>query len=89
MKVSLASSAGDSYCWNYATDISIAIMQVPTSVAVMQVLRFYSNYVGGTFSYTYVGGSFCCSFEGDCSVSVMQLEVSATLMQVKIFAANM
>ena len=25
--------------------VSIAIKQVPTSVAIMQVLRFYSNYV--------------------------------------------
>ena len=43
-----------------------AIMQVPTSVATMQVLRFYCNYVGDTFCCTYGGGFFCCSYEGDC-----------------------
>ena len=37
-------------------------MQVPRSVAIMQVLRFYCNYVGGTFSYSYVDGSFCCDY---------------------------
>ena len=45
--------------------LSIAIMQV-TSVAIMQVLRFYYNYAGGTFCYSYVGGSFCCNYPGDC-----------------------
>ena len=38
--------------------LSIAIMQVPTSVAVMQVLKFYCSYVGGTLHYHYVGGPF-------------------------------
>ena len=33
---------------------SIAILQVTTSVAIMQVLMFYCNYVGGTFCDTYV-----------------------------------
>ena len=41
-------------------------MQVPTSVAIMPVLRFYCNFFGDTFCYTYVGGSFCCSYKGDC-----------------------
>ena len=30
--------------------LSIAIMQVPMSVAITQFLRFYCNYVGGTFA---------------------------------------
>ena len=42
-----------------------SILQVTTSVAIMQILKFYCNYVGGTFCYFYVGGSFCCSYEGD------------------------
>ena len=46
--------------------LSIAIMQVLTSSAIIHVLVFYCNYVGGTFCNTYVGGSFCCSYEGDC-----------------------
>ena len=67
MKVSVVNSAGGSLCWNYATmTLPIAIMQVPTSVAIMQFLRFYCNYVGGFFCYIYVGGSFCCNYAGDC-----------------------
>ena len=46
--------------------LSIPIMQGPTSVTIIQVLRFYCNYIGGTFCYTYVCRSFCCSDEGDC-----------------------
>ena len=47
-------------------------MQVPTSAAIMKVLMFYCNYVGGTFCDTY--GSFCCSYEGDTlSLAIMQL----------------
>ena len=67
--------------------LSIAIMQVPTSVAIMQVLKFYCSCVGAC--YTYVGGSFCCNDAGDCFCCNLQLEVSAAFMQVKVFAANM
>ena len=42
--------------------LSKAIMQVPTSVAIMLILRFYCDYVGGTFHQNYVGGSFCCNY---------------------------
>ena len=34
--------------------LSIAIMLVPTSVAVMQVLKSYCDYVGGNFCFTYL-----------------------------------
>ena len=68
--------------------LSIAIMQVPTSVAVMHVLKFYSNYVGGTFCYTYIDGSFCCNDAGDCFCCSLQLEVSAAFMEVKVFVGN-
>ena len=70
--------------------LSIAIMQVPTSVAIMQVLKLCCNYVGGTFfCCTYVGKYFCCIYEMflltsmTVSVAIMQLEISATLMEVK------
>ena len=68
----------------------MAIMQVSTSVAFLQVLRFYCNYVCGTFysCYTYVGGHFSCSYKATVSVAIMQLEVSATLTRVKVSAAN-
>ena len=52
--------------------LSIAIIQVPMSVAIMQFLRFYCNYVVGTLCYIYVGDSF--------SVAIIQLEVSAAFM---------
>ena len=52
-EISVVNPASGSFCWNYATD---AIMQVPTSFAIMQVLGFYHNYAGSTFCYTYVGG---------------------------------
>ena len=54
----------------------------------MQVLKFYCNYVSGTFYYTYVSGSFCCNDAGDCFCSNLQLEVSAAFIQLKVFAAN-
>ena len=44
-------------------------MQVPTSVTIMQVLRFCCNYVGGTFCYTHVGGSFFAVTKVTVSVS--------------------
>ena len=57
VKVSVVNSAGTTQLTLYA---------VVTSVAVMQVLRVYCNYVGGTFRCDYVGGSFCCNYSGDC-----------------------
>ena len=70
--------------------LSIAIMLVPTSVAIMRFLRFCCNYVGGTLYYIYIGGSFCCNFmQVTVSVAIMQLEVSSAFMQVKVSAANM
>ena len=70
--------------------LSKVIMQVPTPVAIMQVLRFYCNYVGCTFRYIYIGGSFCSNYACvTVSVAIMQLEVFAAFMQVKVSAANM
>ena len=63
----------------------IAIMQVPTSVAIMQFLRFYCNYVGGTFCYIYFGGFFFVAImQVTVSVEIMQLEVSAPVLQVSV-----
>ena len=53
-------------------------------VAIMQVLRFYCSYAGGTFCYSYVGGCFCCNYQGTVSIAIMQLEVSAALVQVTV-----
>ena len=46
--------------------VSVGTIQLTLSIAIMQVLSFYCNYVGGIFCYTYVDGSFCCSYESDC-----------------------
>ena len=51
-------------------------------------MRFYCNYVGGTFCYTYVGGSFDAIMQVTVSVASMHLEVSAALMQVIISPLN-
>ena len=67
--------------------LSITVMQVPTSVAIMQFLRLYCNYVGGTFCYIYVD-LFVAIVQVTVSVVIMQLEVSAAFMQVKVFAAK-
>ena len=64
VKISVLNSGGGSFCWNCAFD-TIAIMKV-TSVAIIQVLRFYCNYSGGAFCYSYAGGYFCCNHAGDC-----------------------
>ena len=71
--------------------LSMAIMQVPTSVAIMQVLMFYCDYIGGTFCDTYVMlvNIFVAVMKVTVSDAIMQLEVSATLMPLKISAVNM
>ena len=58
----------------------MAIMQVATSVTIMQDLRFYYNYADGTFYHSYVGGSFFVIRHVTVSVAIVQLEVSAALM---------
>ena len=69
--------------------LSLAIMQVPTSVAITQVLMFYLNYVSGTFCDTLLVDLFFAVMKVTVSVAVLQLEVSVTLKPVKISAANM
>ena len=56
--------------------LSIAIMQVPTSVAIMQVLRFYCNYVGGTSGTLILVGLF---------LSVTKVTVSIAINAVRSF----
>ena len=76
MKVSVVNSAGDSFCWNYASDtfhvcciyagfevvLFVTAMLVDLSVAIRQVT---------------------------VSVAIMQLEVSAAHMQVTVSPAKM
>ena len=45
-------------------------MEVPTSVAIMQVLKFYCSYVGGTF---------CTLTLVDLFVAMMQVTVSVAV----------
>ena len=65
-------------------------MQVTTSVAIMQVLRLYCNYAGGTLSIIVilVDLSFA-TMHVTVSVAIIQLEVSSALMQVTVSASNM
>ena len=66
------------YCNCIAIVLQLCCRCIATYVAIMQVLKFYCNYEGGTFYFTYVGNdagdSFCCN---------LLLEVSAAFMQVK------
>ena len=69
--------------------LSIAIMQEPTYVAIIQVLRFYYNFIGGTFCCTSAVNLFLAVTKVTVSVTITQLKVSTTLMQVKVSAENM
>ena len=82
VKVFVVNSAAVSFCWNLQPTLSIAIMQLPTSVAIIQVLRFYCNYIGGTFCCTYVCGLLVAVMKVTVSVAFMQWEVSATLFEI-------
>ena len=68
---------------------SITIIQVTISVAIMQILKFYSNYAGSTLCRSYAGGSFCCNHTGDCFYCNFAVKVSAALMHVTVSTANM
>ena len=49
-------------------------MQVPTSVAIIQVLMFYWNYVVGLFCCSYEGDYFCCNYavRGFCNTYISE-----------------
>ena len=59
------------------------------SIAIMQFLRCYCNYVGGTFFYIMLVDLFVAIMQVTVSVAIMHLEVSAAFKQVKVSAANM
>ena len=68
---------------------TVAIIQVVTSVAVMQALRLYYSYADGTFCYSYVGGSSCCSHLCDCFCwNYLVRSWSSNYMQVTFSALN-
>ena len=70
--------------------LSIAIIQVHTSVAFVQFLRFYCNYVGVVLSATFILVEFFISImQVTVPVEIIQLEVSVPFMEVKVSAANM
>ena len=72
MKDSVVNSAGGSFCWNYATETFMAIMQVTTSVEFMQVSWWY----------------FVTGMLVDRSVAIMQVTVSVAIMQLQVFPAH-
>ena len=60
-------------------------MQV-TPVTIMQVLRLYCNYAGGTFIAVMLVDLSFAIMHVTISVAFIQLEVSAALMQVTVSA---
>ena len=77
--------------------LSTAIIQVTTSAAIMQVLRFDHNYAGDYFCWNYAVKSFRSSYVGNSSAAnvwvtifilIMQVEVSVSIMQVAFSAVN-
>ena len=69
---------------------TVAIMEVVTSVAVMQALGPYYSYADGTFCYSYVGGSSCCNHLCDCFCWNYSVRIlSSNYMQVTVSAFNM
>ena len=71
MKVSIFSSAVGSFCWNYATDTFYSNYAGANFFAIMQVSKFYCNYVGGT--------------KLEVSAAFMQVKVFAANMWVTNF----
>ena len=70
--------------------LSIAIMQVPTSVEIVQALRFYCNFMLVVLSATVMFVDLPVAImHVAVSVAIMQLEVSTAFMQMKVFAADM
>ena len=67
--------------------IPIAITQVPTSVAIMQVLRFYCNFQVVLSTKIMLVDHFVAIMQVTVSVAIMQLEVSAAF--AKVSTANM
>ena len=80
MKASVVNSAGDSFCWNYATDTFYGSDNVCCIFAVFVVVLSVTGMLGD-LSVTIM--------QVTVSVAIMQLEASATHMQVTVSATNM
>ena len=86
MKLSVVSSTGGSYCWNYGTntfytgmlvDLSVAIMHVTVSAAIRK-LEVSAALMLVTFSAANMWVTIC--------ILIMQKGVSVSIMQV-VFSA--
>ena len=87
VKVCVVNSAGGSFSWNYATNY--VIMQVTTSVTIMQDLRLYCI-MQIVLSVTVVLVDLSVAImQVTVSVAITQSEVSAAFMQVTASLANM
>ena len=80
MKASVVNSAGDSFCWNYATDTFYGSDNVCCIFAVFVVVLSVTGMLGD-LSVTIM--------QVTVSVAIMQLEVSAAHMKVTVSAVNM
>ena len=59
------------------------------SIAIMQFLKLYCNYAGGTFNYSMLADLSVAIMHVTVSVAIIQLEISAAIMQVIVSASNM
>ena len=75
MKVSVVNSAGDSFCWNYATDLCIYGNYASDNVCC--ILAGFQVLLSATGMLV------------DLSVTIMQVTVSIAVMQLEVSAANM
>ena len=69
--------------------LSIAFKQVPTTAAVMKILKFYCNNVLLLSTALLLVDLFVAIMQVTVSIAIVQLKVSAAFMQVKVSAANM
>ena len=51
---------------------SIVLMQLATSVTIMEVLRFSCSYAASTFCDNYIGGSFYCIYGSELDSIALQ-----------------
>ena len=95
MNISVVNFAGDSFCWNYATDTcysNYAGDNVCSNYIAFwvpfQLCRWYFN--GGSYRCkyasdcsTYAGGGFCRTYVGE-NVVIMQVGVSAAITKMVV-----
>ena len=67
--------------------LSTAIMRATTSVAIMQVLRFYYNYAGDCFCWNYAVKSSCSTYVRNSSAANIWVTIFVLIMEVEVSVA--